>query len=313
LVVEALDAINAANPEHPLSLGTFSKKVLEDPNHLDEGSLVAILNGQVVGYCLAIGRQVPLENAPPDNDRGYITLFGVSSPFQRRGIGSALLAEAEAFHRRQGRQTIWISPYAPNYFTPGVDVRSQADGLEFLKRRGYAEAYRPLAMRLKLADLKVPEWVAQRRAGLEKAERPIKFWNSSKAPLPESLTAPLLEFAKRHFPGDWVRVIREALAATSRGSRDRGLAIATRSDASGLQVLGFAHFEAGRFGPIGVAPHERGQGLGYILMVDALEAQREQGHPLAWFMWTDDRTAERLYKPMGFQEARRFAVLKKSL
>jgi hypothetical protein len=33
----------------------------------------------------------------------------------------------------------------------------------------------------------------------------------------------------------------------------------------------------------------------------------------AWFLWTNDATADRFYRPAGFQDARRFALLKKTL
>jgi GNAT superfamily N-acetyltransferase len=76
-------------------------------------------------------------------------------------------------------------------------------------------------------------------------------------------------------------------------------------------VLGFAHHLNERFGPIGVSAAERGRGLGHLLMFRTLAAMREQGFRSAWFLWSDDATARRLYDCAGFQERRRFAVLRK--
>jgi len=50
-----------------------------------------------------------------------------------------------------------------------------------------------------------------------------------------------------------------------------------------------------------------------VLMFRALAAMREAGFRIAWFLWSDDRTAERLYRHAGFREVRRFAVLRKEL
>ena len=68
-----------------------------------------------------------------------------------------------------------------------------------------------------------------------------------------------------------------------------------------------------RFGPIGVASSQRGRGLGHLLMFRALEAIRGQGFRSAWFLWSEDQTARRLYHSAGFREVRRFAVLRKDL
>src|SRR5687768_38562 len=98
-----LAVLAAAMPHDPISPARFTRQVLLDPNFLPEGALVAYSGGRLAGFCLAVARQVPLENAPPDGDRGYITLLGVLPESQRQGIGSWLLEAAEAFLRAQGR------------------------------------------------------------------------------------------------------------------------------------------------------------------------------------------------------------------
>jgi mycothiol synthase len=79
------------------------------------------------------------------------------------------------------------------------------------------------------------------------------------------------------------------------------------------EVLGFSHHEAERFGPIGVAATERGKGIGHVLMYETLRAQQLAGLRIAWFLWSDDATAERIYSAAGFKVTRRFALLKKGL
>jgi hypothetical protein len=50
-----------------------------------------------------------------------------------------------------------------------------------------------------------------------------------------------------------------------------------------------------------------------VLLFRHLEGMRRRGHSVAWFLWTDDTTADRVYRPAGFRETRRYSVLRKSL
>ena len=92
-----LQVLAEAMPVDPISPAKFVRQVLLDHNFRAAGAPVARVNGEIVGFCLSLARQVPLENAPSDGDRGYITLFGVSPTFQRRGIGTQLLGASEAY------------------------------------------------------------------------------------------------------------------------------------------------------------------------------------------------------------------------
>ena len=48
-------------------------------------------------------------------------------------------------------------------------------------------------------------------------------------------------------------------------------------------------------------------------MFATLQAQRDAGFRSAWFLWSDDKTAQRIYHAAGFKETRRFALMKKTL
>jgi len=285
----------------------FARQVLIDPNFTPESAICALDGNAIVGFCLAMSRQVPLENADPDWDRGYITLFGVHPSCQRKGIGRELLRLAEDKFRREGKKLVMISPYAPGYFSPGVDVESFADGLTFFKSQGYQEVYRPIAMQAPLWNLKVPEWIKDKAARLKGEGVRVE-------PFSPKLTLPLLDFAKNEFAGDWVRWVREAVSAITLGADPKRL-ISAYIEAPGgeLKVLGFSHYCVERYGPIGVAESERGRGIGQVLLYATLEAQRMQGLRSTWFLWSEDRTADRLYTGAGFEVVRRFALLKKAL
>jgi GNAT superfamily N-acetyltransferase len=293
-----LRVLAGAMPADPISEARFTRQVLLDANVRPDGMPVATRGGDVIGVCLAIVRQTPLENAPSDADRGYITLIAVGPAMQRQGVGTALLRHAENFLKAQGRPVVMASSYAPGYFIPGVDVNAYAGGLAFLKKHGYAEVYRPLAMQTSLWDLSEPPWVREKASAFQ-----LKRFEPA-------LALPLLDFVRREFPGDWVRVVRETAGKILGGDSPNRLIAALDG---GDRIVGFAHHEHERFGPIGVAASERGRGIGQVLMFATLHAQRDAGFRVAWFLWSDDKTAERIYHVAGFRETRRFALMKKEL
>lgn len=298
-----LSLLFTSMPVEPISESRFTRQVLLDPNFRPEGAPVAVINDQVIGFALSIARQTPLENAPPDADRGYITLFAVHPDHRRQHIGTALLNHCESYLRSQNRKVVMISSYAPGYFICGVDVTHYAPALSFFSHHNYKEVYRPIAMEAPLWTFQIPAWVhdkesAARAAGL------------SFSPYRPELTLPLLSFVQKEFPGDWVRVVRSAMDQILQGAPASRLIIC--HDSSG-GVYGFSHHDAERFGPIGTSPAHRGRGLGQALMYRTLTAQRESGYRTAWFLWSDDKTAARIYTAAGFKEVRRFALLKKEL
>ena len=195
-----------------------------------------------------------------------------------------------------------FASYAPGYFLPGVDVNAYSTGLSFLKNHGYQEVYRPLAMEAPLWQLDIPPWVHEKQAQHDSEGITIQ-------PYRAHLTLPLLDFTAKEFPGDWLRVVRQTMNQILQGDSSTRFFIAHHNNT----VLGFSHFENERFGPIGTAASVRGQGLGQILMYKTLQAQRQAGFRLAFFLWSDDNTAKRIYTAAGFRESRRFALLRKEL
>ncbi len=293
----------------PICQASLACKVYLDPNFDPEGAFVMrdaqTVHKEIGGVALALARRHPLEDGPDDRDRGWITLFAVAPNARRQGVGSRLFDAAEDWLRARGCTSVWISPYAPGYWTPGVDEAAYPDALAFLAQRGYETQYRPLSMQLRLS----PDWRVPKRFKIQEMQMHREqvhvgsFWAGDGH-------ARILDFLRREFPGDWQRVFRETLLAIEEERRSRSnLWYAYQNDT----VLGVAQHDGERFGPIGVAKDWRGKGLGALLMYRTLESMHERGLHNAWFMWTDDTTAERLYKPAGFEETRRYAVLRKNL
>jgi mycothiol synthase len=291
-------------PTEAITEAGFARRVLLDPNFVPEGAFVARGNGgEIRGFLLALTRRRPLEEGRSDVDRGWITLFAVARTARRQGIGTALFDAAETWLRAQGCTSFWISPYAPGYWTPGVDEAAYPEALAFLHRRSYETVSRPLSMDASLVGgWHVPDWVHAREAALKTQGVALETFS------PRWILT-LTDFLRQEFPGDWQRYLRETMGEIVAGRRPaEELLLAVE----GRRILGFAQSEGERFGPFGVAAAERGRGVGAVLLFRVLDGMRALGRHNAWFFWTDDATAERVYRTAGFRETRRYAILRKS-
>lgn len=293
---------NAALWADPINPATWRAKVLLDPNFDPEGCLVVETDGHVRGFLLSMFRRVPFFEDGLQPDQAWITAFGVHPSWQGRGLGGVLLGAALERLRRLGRTTVAVSPYVPNYFTPGVDVEAYAPGVDFLTRHGFEVVERPLSMRAELTGFRTPEPIEQ------VAERLRAEGIAIRAAEPFDIV-PVLEFIPRHFTWDWHREASGVFADLFTGDpRQVSMMVAVRDG----DVLGYAEHRAERFGPFGVDPGLRGQGIGRVLLAATLTEMRKKSYHAAWFLWTGDDAA-RLYAQCGFHEVRRFAVLQAAL
>lgn len=301
-----LDAVvsllNRCLQADPIPSEVFQRKVLLDQNFDPSGAPVAICDGKVVGFALGIVRKSRLEDGAPDFDRAWITLLAVDQDYRRSGIAAQLVSGLEQWCLEQGCKSVWISPYAPNYFTPGVDKAAYPAAVAFFESRGYEEILRPLAMHADLTDLETPEWVVQKAADVAGVIGFERF-------RPE-LILPLNEWMRSEFPGDWQRYARESMTRITLGEFAPDNVWVAQENG---RILGFCqHDNTGRFGPFGVSASERGRGIGAVLMFKCLHAMRAKGLRHAWLLWTDDKVAK-LYSEAGFRVSRRFSILRKHL
>jgi mycothiol synthase len=296
---EAVVALwNRALPADGIDVDRFCRKVLADPNFDPEGALVAEEGGEPVGFLLALARRSPLAGVDLEPREGWITVFFVDPERRRRGHGSRLLEAALRF--LAGRR-VSVSPYAPNYFWPGVDPDAYPEAMEFLERRGFRRLYGCAAMDRRLVGYAVPEEVRRLQRSLE--DQGFRFHHLE----PRFVTG-LLDFNARHFHPDWARAVREAIA---RGAPFDRFLLATRGGrVAGYCTYGTYDHVPDRFGPFGVDPDLRGMGLGKVLLHGCLDEMRRKGFHDAWFLWTgEDDPAGRLYRRAGFEVTRRFWIL----
>jgi len=294
-------------PYDPIDLKLFRKKILLDPNFDPEGAIVAVdEEGEIIGFVLALVRRLPMYKDDLEPENGWITVFFVHPDHRGQGIGTRMFGMAKEFIlKKRNRRHIFFSPYAPNYFLPGIDKNTYPQGYELLIKEGFTELYCAVAMDRSLVDFSIPAEVKQLKEMRER--QGFKFVHAEDCHVYE-----LIELATEVFNPDWGRAIREGIL---QGLPMDQILVAQKED----KVVGFCLYGGyegipERFGPFGVEPSMRGLGLGKILLNQCLFEMRAKGLHNAWFLWTaEESPAGKLYKKTGFEVTRRFHVMKYSI
>lgn len=287
-----------------LTPDVFRCKVLLDANFLPAQLPVAVVDGQVVGFALGLTRQVPLFLQGLEPEKSWITAFGVLPEYRRRGIGRALFEYLLTRWEGEGRQTVEISPYTPNYFTPGVDKDAYPEAVQFLQAGlGFEVDTEAVSMGLNLSGFQIPAEVSElerKRA----TEDGLEVRAVEAADLPD-----LMPFIARYFGWDWFRHLQEYLLEYFGDSPNQITFLVARLKG---EIVGFCPQRRERFGPFGVHPEVRNLGIGRILLFRCLEAVSSRQTYFSYFMWTEENAA-RLYTMAGYRTRRQYVLLRKNL
>ena len=130
------EIVNEVTPENPTSLEELQ---WQDANYRGN-RFIAEIDGQPVG----VGTVGQILSYRPDFERWWVSIL-VRAPHRAQGIGSALLAAGSRAARAAGKTGLQTS----------VSER-HADGLRFLRNRGFVEFDRYRMVRLNLRDMSKP-------------------------------------------------------------------------------------------------------------------------------------------------------------
>ncbi len=309
---EVLAVWNAALGEpFPLSPELFLQNGVRDPHVHPDACWLATVSERTdaVGFCLAKVVREPLGANGWFPERGWVSLLAVHPAYQRRGIGSALLARAEQYLRAQRRTVIALGG-DPNHFLPGVPVDGGA--LAFFRAAGYVFAADAYDLRRALSG----------SAPTPGPSLPIAHGVTIRALRPAD-APPLLRFLDEVFPGRWRYTVGRVL--------ERGGSIGdVMGVVAGARVVGFAQLyhphsrwigpsvawtwgrdrPAGGIGPMGLAPSFRGRGLGLALLDQSVRHLAQLGVEEIIVDWTGLRD---FYGRLGFSVWRHYCQGEKPL
>jgi mycothiol synthase len=244
-------------------LPTLLHKTLESGD-TDLG-LVAVEGDRILGLIQAgMGRG-------KHSTTGFIRLIAVDHCHRNRGVGGALLAEAEKRMAAVGATTFSTGDCPHNYFQPGIDFRSTETHCFFWKH-GY-EFFRE--NHNLIAPLPPPNHrdLEQEIAEIAKHGFEVRLATTADFPACEVFLAANWE--------PWIVEARHALE-----QEQGGLWLAYE----GSEVVGFSAYGGNNiglpwFGPMGTKPGMRGKGLGSLLLRLCLRGLYDLGYGSAVIPW----------------------------
>lgn len=278
---------------------------------------LALEDAAVAGYVLASALPGDPATSPPE--AGWIDALAVVPTCQRRGIGSALLAQAEAWLAEQGCATARLGG-SLRPFAPGLPLELRSE--PFFQHRGY----RPRSSEATVWD------VARDLAGYTRRTPTVA--RSTRPPARLAIARArdeqdLLAFLQREFPDRWRFEFEEFRRA---GGRVSEYNLVWRREAGGAAfVAGFCRIRRrwrygvdpldryfmhplptpwGQLGPVGVGRSSQGQGLGGALVDFSLRRLAAYGVRGCVIDWT---TLVDFYAKFGFKPLRAYRVLVKDL
>lgn len=220
----------------------------------------------------------------------WIKLITVHPSTQRRGIGTALLGEAQRHLAAAGATgKLRIGDQPGNYLSPGMDER-YLDGQAFFRARGFGEVASVLNLRAPVRDnpLITDERLEQLCARAAKDGYTIRRATPQDA-------EPLLTMIGLSFAPVWSFEVARALGPALGGEAAKdcdelpeGPGVHVALDRSGAVVAFAAHDGNNRglgwFGPMGTLDAHRGHGLGEALLLHCLLDVRDRpdGGVIAW-------------------------------
>ena len=300
-----VDLWNAAfGPDFPLTERLLRQTVEGDPFYEAAGTWVARDEERIVGWVLSKSMQSAGPELGRFQGRGGIGALCVHPDYQRRGIGTQLLENAEVYLRAAGVKPNTL--YFPHHILPGIPTGNEA-AIALFRKRGYTGFHECVDLWRDLEDYAIP---AKANAALER--NPDVELRPARAGEADAVLA----MVAREFPGGWTY-------STRRHFQTGGAAADIIIAVEGGEVLGFCHTadwrspwllpstywypflgeNYGGLGPIGLAAAHRKRGLGLALCAVAVADLKRRGVRRMGIDWT---TLIDFYGQLGFTVWKRY-------
>lgn len=275
--------------DFPMTERLFRQNVPQSPGFEPEDVFLIAEGEELLGFVIARpGRQF----APGlwfTEEEGWINSIAVRRDRQRQGIATILLGHAEAYLREHGARRVALGTDLCHFF-PGIPAQYEA-AKAFAEARGYQLGGLAHDLARDLDGYEVPGRV---RELLERDAPAVQIRSGTMEDMPG-----LARFLTDEFPGRWRR---ECLDFVERGGGpeectllfEEGQVVGfsqtytERSAVLGSNVMWHAALgpDAGGLGPIGVAKHVRGRGLGLALLCESVADIKRRGVQRMCIDWT---------------------------
>lgn len=234
---------------------------------------LALHNALPVGFVAASSLNDP---TVVEAHAGWLDAIAVAPDAQGMGIGRALLQQAEAWHARQGSQSITVGA-GMRPFVPGVP--EALNTASFFHHHGYGNE----------PALKIPAWDVAADLGHYTPPRTVREIDALIRPAQRDDVAAMLTFLQREFPNRCRYEFEQFMAEGGRISDY--MVLWTARGVDGCCVLTFEDSLQpierfypyrlprpwGQLGSIGISADRRGQGFGAALLDASLRRLHNNG------------------------------------
>ena len=306
-IPKVVEAWNRSLVHDRVTQERFEWVILGDPNYEPEGSIIALDQGKIGGFCSAIaqegisGKDI---KGRSKKDYGYIKGLFVLDDAWDRGVGERLLEQAEDYLASKGKRVVKVVEYTGGRsFFPGIDVRYERL-LDFLAGHGYkrlrdwGEIYTIDDLAVDLTDFEPTAYHIEAKKRV--AAMGVKITPYHPAMLEKMrIFVEKLEYYRHWFPAGW----EDGFGASGHAL------VALKEKAIVAWASYWPNKQDGAFGPIGVLEAYRSHGIGTCLLLESMLRMKELGTPKATAGWAETG----FYLKSGWQICRQYAPFQKKL
>lgn len=282
--------------DYPITLRKLLQTLFCDDNYDDHAVMVAVLEEELLGFCIGIKRKYPYLEKGLQRHHGWILSMAVKPSVQQQGIGTALLKAVENY---LDCSIVTLATYSPNYFFGGVDIQNTA-AINFFECHGYQKNEMAFPMEIDFSIYQIPQAI------LHKKQQKITEGYAFRT-FREEDGKNLLDFLRMYFSVGWrthvIQAIRNETAYNT-------ITLCTFHD----EIVGYVQCavdnDMERYGPFGVHPKMRNVGIGSILVHEMWQLMITNGANKAWFHSTDE-AGKRFYERHGMHVVRELYHFKK--
>lgn len=278
----------------PIQRQSFIANHLCDPYFDSDLFLLAHDKGTLVGFLYAIQKK-----SLDPNDTAWIQCLCVDGQHRRKGIATRLMEALLIELDSRNVKRIFAGKYSPTYLFPGIDEEHYPDALSFFKKYGFIETGKSYGMSLDLSSYLYPESVRETKSRLQAIGYDFN-------PFDDSYFSGLRHLLETQFKPSWLNTLLKLMKS---GIGHQTIHIATyHNEVVGFTSRGGIDGDLDRFGPFGIHPEHRNQGLGEVLFHETMSGMRDHGSTHAFFKSTDTKAC-RFYQRQGMVVDRVFTEM----